>query len=288
MILKRLLLAFTLVFLFGQNHAQNKTEIDLIDQYFELWKTQDDALTSLFTPAASISTITYDSAGKAVLKQFERNEYLNELRKTREEFVLWQEPVVLINRSYGYAANYYCSVFSRYVSKQTNDTLNFRSIQSFKLLYADGGWKIDHILIQFGALDDSQFNQDLWPDTLVGAVNKGFKKDVPIATFSSYNADLIYGINEVDEAPVAAGTKREYDQIKAKFGITQTEQSNDALGSPFLVLISEDGTPTLYYVNDLSGEQIKKAQEFTKAMSPWYPAIKDKASVKCKLKFYIR
>lgn len=285
---KKLLLALSLVFLFGRHNAQNHGEIDLIDQYFELWKTQDTALTALFTQAASISVINYDSNGASSIKRFRINEYLSELRKTSQEFELWQEPVVLIKRSYGHASSFYCSVVSHYESRKSQNSITFRSIQSMKLLYVGNQWKIDHILVQFGRLNDYNFDQSLWSDTLPQELNKKFNKKYLDNSISEYNTDKIYQTNEVDVVPITADSKEEYEKIKSRFNISESNESADSVGTPFLVLISEDGTPTLYYVNDLNDEQIKMAQEFTQSMLPWYPAIKNKASVKCKLKFYIR
>lgn len=263
--------------------TEQKSAVDVVDQYFEQLSAQSEFITTLFTPEAGISTVVYDSNGTATQVKYTRTSYLKELQKTAEYYNFIQEPVVLIDRSYGYATSIYTSVFMQFVSKDVADTLKSKSVQSFKLLFIDGTWKIDHLSIQ-NEIPGIEMDDYLWPEELTASLSKVNPASDPEPIVSLYDENKIYSVTEVDEKPVYPGKSSELSQLLKKYNASNSSDN----GSPFLILISEDGGASLYYVNDLSGEQIKRAQALTEAMMPWYPAIKNKASVKCKLKLTIQ
>jgi hypothetical protein len=57
---------------------------------------------------------------------------------------------------------------------------------------------------------------------------------------------------------------------------------------PFRVVIAEDGGATMPETQDLNNFQKGRALSFVRSMMVWYPAVKDAASVKCELQFFIR
>jgi hypothetical protein len=282
---KQIKLSATLLLsvLMATAQTEQKSAVDVVDQYFEQLSAQSEFLTTLFTPEAGISTVVYDSNGIATQVKYARESYLKELQRTGEYYNFIQEPVVLIDRSYRYSTSIYTSVFMQFVSKDGTDTLKSKSVQSFKLLFIDGNWRIDHLSIQ-NEIPGTKLDDYLWPDELTASLSKVNPVSAPEPIVSLYDENKIYSITEVDEKPVYPGKSSELSQLLKKYNADNTGEN----GSPFLILISEDGGASLYYVNDLSGEQIKRAQALTEAMMPWYPALKNKASVKCKLKLTIQ
>jgi len=254
-----------------------------VDHYFEQLSAQSEFLTTLFTPEAGISTVVYDSNGIATQVKYSRESYLKELQRTGEYYNFIQEPLVLIDRSYGYATSIYTSVFMQFVSKDGTDTLKSKSVQSFKLLFIDGNWKIDHLSIQ-NEIPGTKLDDFLWPEELTASLSNVNPVSAPEPVVSLYDENKIYSTTEVDEKPVYPGKSSELSQLLKKYNASDSGEN----GSPFLILISEDGGASLYYVNDLSSDQISRAQALTEAMVPWYPALKDKASVKCKIKLTIQ
>lgn len=274
----------------GMAQTEPKTAIDVVDEYFEHLSNQSEFITNVFTPIAGISSVVYDSTGEAKHVRFNRDSYLKELQKTAEYYDYIQEPVVLLNRSHGVVNSVFASVYMKFVSKDKQDTLESKSVQSFKLLYIDNQWLIDHISIQNEipgiALDDY-----LWPEELT----KQLSKTAPISENNSaafvgkeYDATKLYQASEVDEAPVYPGGENSLNAVLSKFGVSQPKASSQESGSPFLIEISEDGGAKPYYINDLSGEQILRVKNMCEEMDAWYPALKDKASVRCRIKLFIK
>jgi hypothetical protein len=263
--------------------TEQKSAVDVVDHYFEHLSAQSEFLTTLFTPEAGISTVVYDSNGIATQVKYSRESYLKELQRTGEYYNFIQEPLVLIDRSYGYATSIYTSVFMQFVSKDGADTLKSKSVQSFKLLFIDGNWRIDHLSIQ-NEIPGTKLDDYLWPEELTASLSKVNPVSAAEPVVSLYDENKIYSTTEVDEKPVYPGKSSELSQLLKKYNVSDSGEN----GSPFLILISEDGGASLYYVNDLSSDQISRAQALTEAMMPWYPALKDKASVKCKIKFTIQ
>lgn len=273
----------------GKAQTETKTAIDVVDDYFEHLSNQSEFITNVFTPIAGISSVVYDSTGKAKHVRYDREGYLKALQKTAKYYDFLQEPVVLINRSYGAANSIYTSVYIKFISKDKKDTIESKSVQSFKLLFIDNQWLIDHLSIQ-NEIPGVEIEDYLWPSELTKQLNKSVpksKNQTSDYSGSEYDSNKIYRIDEVDEAPVYPSEKA-LRQLLAKYKVTQPPTSSGNPGSPFLIEISEDGGAKPYYINDLSGEQILRVKKMCEEMDAWYPALKDKASVRCRLKFFIQ
>ena len=117
--------------------TEQKSAVDVVDHYFEQLSAQSEFLTTLFTPEAGISTVVYDSNGIATQVKYSRESYLKELQRTGEYYNFIQEPLVLIDRSYGYATSIYTSVFMQFVSKDGTDTLKSKTKKRLKFFI---GW----------------------------------------------------------------------------------------------------------------------------------------------------
>jgi hypothetical protein len=289
---KYLMLSFVCLAFYSIGMAQTepKTAIDVVDEYFEHLSTQSEKLTTLFTPIAGISSVVYDTAGQAKHVRFNRDSYLKELQKTATYYDYLQEPVVIINRSYGVANSIYASVYMKFVSKDKKDTLESKSVQSFKLLFINNQWLIDHVSIQ-NEIPGIELDDYLWPEELT----KQLAKTAPVSKSNTtdfvgaeYDASKLYKVNEVDEVPVYPGGEKALKLVFSKYGVSQPKNSSQETGSPFLLEISEDGGAKPYYINDLSGTQILQVKKMCEQMDAWYPALKDKASVRCRIKLFIK
>jgi hypothetical protein len=99
-----------------------------------------------------------------------------------------------------------------------------------------------------------------------------------------YDPNKVYNADQVDLPPVYPGEAQLFIDLLDAFEVSAEAKESY---TPFTVVIEEDGQAVLKYVGDLSGAQITEAKSFVNSMLLWYPALKDKASVKCKLIFYI-
>lgn len=259
--------------------------LDMMDEYFTSSSTQSESIVQFFTSEAAIRSITYNEDGSPVVNTFSASAFENELKALRADYDLFQEPVVLLSQGYGSLETFFCSVHTRLIHKIDGDTIHLRSMQSFQLINNDG-WKIHHLVIQNENLW-SPISEQLWPKELTHAIGIN-PRTVPLENaeaFDEYDPSRVYNVSEVDEAPVYPGQAALFETLLETFDVVISENDTH---SPFTIEIQEDGLAQLKYVNDLSGAQIDKAKTFVNSMLIWYPAIKDKASVRCKLIMYIR
>lgn len=274
--------------------AQSNDALETVSQYFDAINKQSSEIISLFHGNSTINTIVYDTNGLANLKVYKREDFDNVLQETYQFYTVTQEPVVLFSRGYGYSNGIYSSVLLRFID-QNNDTILSRSIQSFKLAFIDGSWKIDQLTIQ-NEIPGIEFEAEMWPEELLSKFNLSNKesknaKPSPTTEFETYDENKVYKLSEVDEPPVYPlgedALKQLMESYQVKTDMTESEASQ--LGfSKFLVTIGEDGLTSEYYLNDLSSDQLARAQSFIRSMMVWYPAIESGASVQCKILFYIQ
>lgn len=259
--------------------------IDALDDYFSSSSSPTETITKYFTSEAVVRSITYDINGNQVINTFSASAFQSELTTLRTQFALFQEPVVLLNQGYGALETFFCSVHTRLVDTLNNDTLNIRSIQSFQLVNKNG-WKIHHLTIQ-NENPWSPISEKLWPKELTKQIEieRAEFAESSGTEFDTYDPNRVYSTDEVDEAPVYPGRKELFQSLLETFDVVTTAKETH---TPFTIEIQEDGLAELKYVNDLSEAQIAKAKSFVNSMLIWYPAIKDKASVRCKLIMYIQ
>jgi len=259
--------------------------LHLMDDYFTRSSTENNSITELFTAEATIRSITYNQDGTQKINTFSASSYESELNALRADYKLFQEPVVLLSQGYGALETFFCSVHTGLIHKIDGDTINLRSAQSFQLVNKDG-WKIHHLSIQ-NENPWSPISDNLWPKELTASISNGknISESQASEPFETYDPNKVYNVSEVDEAPVYPGQKSLLQDLMKSFDVTLQE---DESHSPFIIEIAEDGLASLKYVNDLSGSQIESAKSFVNSMLIWYPAIKDKASVRCKMVMYIK
>jgi len=288
MILIRLhitILVLALLSAFNSKAQEVDNSINALDKYFSTSSTSGQSITSHFTNGAIVRTITYDEEGIQIINSFSASAFNDEIALLRSDFHILQEPVVLLNQSYGGLQSVFCSVRTRLVRLDNKDTLNVRSIHSFQLIQSDG-WKIQHLVIQ-NENPWSPISDDLWPKELTASIRNGknISESQASEPFETYDPNKVYNVSEVDEAPVYPGQKSLFQDLMKSFDVTLQE---DESHSPFIIEIAEDGLASLKYVNDLSGSQMESAKSFVNSMLIWFPAIKDKASVRCKMVMYIK
>lgn len=264
--------------------AQSPASIAHIDAFFHSTAADLTSTESFFHEKARIKTITYDENGESIINVLSPKEYVNELEKLNTDYALNQEAVVLIARSYGALATYFFSVYTRLQDRSSGNNMVLKSVQTAHLIF-DQGWKISHLSVQ-NENPFSPLSADLWPSALTKALYADTLTNNLLAQLDTtpYDPSKVYNADEVDLAPTYPGNKEVFESLLAAFKVsTQTAEGY----SPFTVIIEEDGQAVLHYAGDLSGKQIKQAQSFVNSMLLWYPALKDKASVKCKLILYI-
>ncbi len=263
--------------------GQSEASIAHIDALYRSTGDSLAAIPSFFHEQARIHTITYDSNGNSQINALDPSEYQAELASLAEVYDIHQEPLVLVARSYGALASYYYSVYTRL--SEPNGTRNvIKSIQTAHLVY-DNGWKISHLSVQ-NENPYAPISDDLWPEALTKSLYaQDLLRDAsPALDTTPYDPNKVYNPSQVDEVPAYPGSPELYaDLLKAFDVMTAPEKGY----TPFTVVIEEDGQAVLKYVGDLSGTQITDAKNFVDSMLLWYPALKDKASVKCKLTFYL-
>lgn len=265
-------------------HAQ-LGPVDAVDQYFSWLSEPNKPVSSLFASNANVSAVVYDSTGVSQLKTLSPAQFDQEMLALKQVYLMKQEPLVLLLRSYGEAASVYCSVWIRFVDQTTKDTLLTKSIQSIRLLKSGEQWLIAHILQQ-NEHPSFPITGDLWPYQLAKNLpeNSIFQAEKEGTDFEIYDPNVVFNLDQVDEPPVYPGPNSSWNELLKSFDVLTTESQGY---TPFTVVINEDGGANLAYVGDLSGYQITKATSFVRSMMVWYPAILDAASVKCKLIFYI-
>ncbi len=286
---KKYTLIFTSMFMFVSSPMRSQESLyptlDLMDEYFTNSSTQNASIVQHFTLEASIRSVTYNEDGSQNITTFTASTFENELNNLRKVYDLFQEPVVLLSQGYGALETFFCSVHTRLVDTLNNDTINIRSIQSFQLVNKTG-WKIHHLTIQ-NENPWSPISEKLWPKELTKQIEieRAEVAESSGTEFDTYDPNRVYSTDEVDEAPVYPGRKELFQSLLETFDVVTTANETH---TPFTIEIQEDGLAALKYVNDLSEAQIAKAKSFVNSMLIWYPAIKDKASVRCKLIMYIQ
>lgn len=279
-------ISFSMLALFSSK-AQNSPfpYLNLMDEYFTNSSSEDKSIAGLFSEKAAIRTITYTENGSQELNTFSASAFEAELNTLRTDYNLFQEPVVLLSQGYGALETFFCSVHTRLVHKTDGDTIHLRSMQSFQLII-NGGWKIHHLTIQNENLR-SPISEQLWPKELTHAIgiNPRTAPKESSESFDEYDPNKVYNTADVDEKPVYPGQPALFETLLETFDVVLSANNTH---TPFTIEIQEDGLAELKYVNDLSGAQIEKAKSFVNSMLIWYPAIKDKASVRCKLIMYIQ
>lgn len=279
-LLPRLMSLCVLLICLGQLHAQ-ETAITALDNYFNRISDNPASSREMFMEQARITTVTYDAKGLPTAKSLKVDAYLADLINVSTAFAIKLQPVVLVTREHSHAASIYCSVYGRFAPNQGNDSIIVKSMQSFKMVQFNGHWKISGITIQNEA-PSSAIPEAVWPEDLTYHLFKT-KTERQKAT-AAYDPNKIYTVGQVDERPVYPGENKEYLSMLGSFGASDKAQEGK---TPFTIVINEDGEARLDYVNDLSGAQIEQAKKLVAAMIPWYPALFDKASVKCRKVLYI-
>lgn len=262
------------------------TSIDFLDEFYLNASRPNFSTLSYFAPSATVEVISYDEAGYHRVLSLTPKEYAAQADTLQQVFEVDQQPVVILSRYYGHLATAYLSLYTRLIDKETQDTLRIRSIQAVQLIKQDS-WKIVDLVVQ-NEVGNYPFEQDLWPKELTQAIplGQGSKnKTVASNPKSSYDPNKIYRPEELDIAPEYPGNEALLTALLDSYGITM-EPAEDV--TPFTVTIEEDGLAVLAYVGDLSGSQIEQAKSFVGSMLIWYPGVKDEASVRTKLIFYMR
>ncbi len=264
------------------NLKAQESPTSALDKYFKLVSMEPSMAKMLFMEGATVTTITYNQSEQPIARNLSVAGFLSDLQAVDSGYSIKMEPVVLLNREHKSTTRIFCSVYARFAEDGSTDTLLSRSMQSFTFVEFENQWKITSISIQ-NEHPSIPIPSKLWPQDLTYDLFKG-QSPAPAAEVSAYDPNKVYTAKEVDEPPVYTGSEKEFRKKLSTWGV---DDANMEGRTPFTVLIEEDGSAKLDYVNDLSGPQIEKAKSMVESMSLWYPAIVDKASVKCRLIFYI-
>jgi hypothetical protein len=242
-----------------------------------------------FLPEAICHTITYDAQGQTEVHSMSLESFQAQIDTLQHYFMVNQRPVVVVSRYYGNLATAYLSVLTELIDRSSGDTLTLRSMQSVHLIF-DQNWFISHLVVQ-NEVSGFPFSNDFWPNQLTSEVEIGAhlkpsdEQPANVDYSVSYDPHKVYNTDEVELSPTYPGDARVFEHLLQSFGVSLTA-SEDA--TPFTVIIADDGLAKLGYVGDLNGAQITVAQDFVQSMMVWYPAVYQKASVPCKLIFYVK
>lgn len=258
----------------GANAQSDYTAVEFIDAFLASNTGGIDAVKASFVDLGDRVWLSSPNE-EGNVKNLSVAEFADEVSSVQESFTQSFNTVVSLHRRVGPLSTIFCSVHGQLVDKDTEDTVYTRAIHSYKLIQGQEGWKILQLNIQN---EQEAFNSDLWPDQITNQFPLKSRKKVIV-----YNGDKLFNVESVDLAPQYP-FQDEFNALLSEFKVQIGQVEN--LG-PFTVIINEDGTAALGYVGDLSGEQIEQAKEFVSGMSPWYPAVYEKSSVKCKLIFSI-
>lgn len=276
-----------------QATAQWYTPMEALGAFFDDIGKPENEFRPFFTSKATITSIYYDSAGTTNYRTVGVDAFEQEIKALQSDFEVRQEPVVLIYREYGSIASIYTSIWMQFVDKQSSDTLIAKSVQSIRLIKLGDSWRIHHIAIQ-NEHPSQPLSDDLWPEELTNSLLSESRFAPPASekansasTFAEevYDDTRIYQLDEVDEPPTYPSDPETYQTLLNSFDVIATPSPGY---SPFLVVIKEDGSVELSNTEALSSYQRTRAKSFARSMLMWYPAIRDAASVKCYLTFYIR
>jgi len=282
-------LTFVLLCLATSMFAQvPSTSVDALDAFYhassKVGFNPNDHLLS--TARCQVVTYTEDGSTKAI--SFTPQAYAVQIDTLTKLFEVDQQPVVILSRYYGHLATAYLSLYTRLVDRQNGDTLRLRSIQSVQMI-EQNGWKIASLVIQ-NEVDAYPFSEELWPRELSADLTLGVGSSPQIdaapapTTDEDYDPNKVYNVDQLQVAPEYPGDPALFTSLLSSFEVTMDDSLE---GSPFTVVIEEDGFARIGYVGDLSGAEIERAESFVQSMLIWYPGVHDDASVKTKLIFYL-
>lgn len=261
------------------------TSVQAIDAFYLSSARANFDPTMFFTPDARCQVVNYTEDGKSKIISLTQAEFSAQVDTLVKMFDVEQQPVVVLSRYYGHLATAYMSVYTRLIDKKSGDTLRLRSIQAVQMIQQPN-WKIASLVIQ-NEVASFPFSEELWPQELSAELALGIGESNAVdttATFSLYDPSKVYNVDELQVAPEYPGDPSLYASLLSTFNVTT---DGNAQGAPFTVVVEEDGFARLGYVGDLSGAEIERATSFVKSMLIWYPGVKNDASVKTKLVFYL-
>ncbi len=266
------------------------TSVDALDAFYHASSRADFNPNDHLLPTARCQVVTYAEDGSTKAISFTPQAYAVQIDTLTKLFEVDQQPVVILSRYYGHLATAYLSLYTRLIDRQNGDTLRLRSMQSVQLIQQNG-WKIASLVIQ-NEVEAYPFSEELWPRELsedlklgIGSISQ-VEPDTTTSTSpeADYDPNKVYNVDQLQVAPEYPGDPALFTSLLSSFAATMDSSLE---GSPFTVVIEEDGFARLGYVGDLSGAEIERAQSFVKSMLIWYPGVLDDASVKTKLIFYL-
>lgn len=262
--------------------------IDMLDQFYDACSRVNGNASSYFLPSGNCRIIQYDENGSPQALTLKPKAFEQQANTVASLFKVRQEPVVIYSRYYGHVATAYLSLYTQLIDEKNADTINVRNIHIVQMTLRDD-WKIIDMIVQ-PEVRSYPFSESLWPGELVGGIQMGLStsnanRAKASADTTAYDPNQVHNQSELDVEPAYPGYPELYKSLLDSFGASDEAVEN---GSPFTVIIAEDGGAILGYVGDLSGAEIEKAKSFVNSMLIWYPGIKDEASVKSKLVFYFK
>lgn len=266
----------------GQSNHENP--LIVLDAFYEETSETGAISAGYFTDNAIVVSITYDDRGEPQITALNPEALATDWKILTENFQVQQTPLVLVARTYGHMSQFFCSVYTQLIDRQSRDTLNIRSLQSIHMVN-ENGWKINNIHIQ-NEVSGSLISDDFWPIELTKTLSMGSRENSDPSDTANYDPNKIYDESEVELTAVYPGDEAIYRALLSSFDILETKTDSSALA--FEVTIGDDGLAKIYNVSELSESQKNQAEHFVGSMLIWYPAIKDKASVTTVKKFYIR
>lgn len=287
---RALLLALLTGFMGYCLQAQSTSPLELMDAFFDQLNDSTQNLAPHFIPGAAITSVVYDTTGTSTFQTLSVTNFENDLKALRQDFMVTQEPVVLIYREYGNTAAMYCSIWLQFVDQASKDTLIAKSVQSIRMVKLGSAWRISHITIQ-NEHPAHPITEELWPEDLTKNLLDHSKaaatEQTPEETYEPerYDEDIVYELDQVDEPPVYTSDPETFASMLASFDVSPDPQPGY---TAFEVMITEDGGAELSEASALTNYQRARVETFVRSMLLWYPAIKDAASVKCHLTFFIR
>lgn len=277
--------------------SQETTPLDALDAVYESMDESTERLISLAHPEAHFTVIQYDSNGRSKAMEHDVTSFIEAAEDLRSNFVVKHTPMVLIYRESGLMASVFLSVHLLLTDKLNGSQYELLSAQSMKLMSVDNQWKLVSLNIEnehpLQPLDTlmappavlKQIRGEQTTALSPEAVGTNPTDSQDDASENLYDDSKVFRVQEVDEPPVYPGDPEQFKSLMSTYQITTTPREGY---TPFMVQIDEEGMAKLSYAHDLSGYQISTAGSFVRSMLSWYPAIKDAASVKCNLLFYIR
>lgn len=263
------------------NSLAQENPLITIDRFLRGLGNNPSSIDTFFASDVLITNVQYSDDGDPIATQLKAAELAADIEKLKKNYDCLFSALVITVQEYGSSAKLKCSVFGRFANAE--DTIITRSLQVFHIVEFNGMWKISSLTIQ-QEHPTIAIPVQFWPPELTQELDRTVINSSKMEV-SEYDPSKIYNADETDLEAEYPGGEDVLKLLLNSFDASLTSSDNN---TPFTIVINEDGYAELKYINDLSGAQIEKAKSLVNSMLLWYPAEKNKASVKQKIVLYIQ